>query len=381
MGSLGSCDGVGLFLSWIMSNSGTSSNEKSDRKKKFFQTTARSDSVGVWKTIVATSKYGLGLFASGAPLKIHDFLSADFDFYNVSRSGGGGGFSWEHQHWTRWLHMPIQDHKNGGMGSPFNWNFGTRKSGSWRLFPSGLGGPPENKPSRGTLVITGAGSGAEGAPSNSTDNGYPRGTLTYIILGLNALVFLGQIASKGRLLLYGAKINSLIDQGQLWRLLTPSVLHANIFHLLINSYSLNSIGPTVESLAGPRRFVAVYSASAVTSTTLSYFCCSAPSVGASGAIFGLVGALAVFLIRHKNMMVNGQQSLQQVARVIAINLVLGLVSDGIDNWSHFGGLLGGAAVTWLLGPVYRFEVPPGGGQKQLVDRPPISYLLPSRFQR
>lgn len=330
--------------------------------------------MGVWNAIVATSKYGLGLFASSAPFRIQEFLSADFDFYNGS-SGRGQGLSAE-QHWTRW---PHNQGRNGGIGSPFNWNFGSRRKAPWRLFPAGLGGPPDS--GRGTSIVTGVGGESEEKPPNSSDSGYPRGTLTYIILGVNVLVFLGQVASKGRLLLYGAKINALIGQGQLWRLVTPSVLHANVFHLLINSYSLNSIGPTVESLAGPRRFLAVYAASAVTSTTLSYFCCAAPSVGASGAIFGVVGALAVFLIRHKNMMVNGQQSLQQVARVIAINMVLGFVSDGIDNWSHFGGLLGGAAVTWLLGPLYRFEVPPGGGQKQLVDRPPIAYLLPSRFQR
>jgi membrane associated rhomboid family serine protease len=116
-------------------------------------------------------------------------------------------------------------------------------------------------------------------------------------------------------------VNSLINRGQLWRLITPSLLHANIAHLLVNSYSLNSVGPTVESLGGGRRFLAVYVASALASSSLSYTLCTAPSVGASGAIFGLVGALAVFLVRHKSLMSGGDQSLAQVGRVIAINMV------------------------------------------------------------
>jgi membrane associated rhomboid family serine protease len=86
-------------------------------------------------------------------------------------------------------------------------------------------------------------------------------------------------------------VNSLINRGQLWRLITPSLLHANIAHLLVNSYSLNSVGPTVESLGGGRRFLAVYVASALASSSLSYTLCTAPSVGASGAIFGLVSFL------------------------------------------------------------------------------------------
>ncbi|CAE5958576.1 unnamed protein product [Arabidopsis arenosa] len=89
------------------------------------------------------------------------------------------------------------------------------------------------------------------------------------------------------------RINSLIERGQLWRLATASVLHANPLHLMINCYSLNSIGPTAESLGGPKRFLAVYLTSAdrsceVLGSAMSYWLNKAPSVGASGAIFGLV---------------------------------------------------------------------------------------------
>ncbi|CAK9218967.1 unnamed protein product [Sphagnum troendelagicum] len=198
---------------------------------------------------------------------------------------------------------------------------------------------------------------------------------TNVILGLNLLVYMAQVASQGRLLLWGAKVNSLINRGQLWRLITPSLLHANIAHLLVNSYSLNSVGPTVESLGGGRRFLAVYVASALASSSLSYTLCTAPSVGASGAIFGLVGALAVFLVRHKSLMSGGDQSLAQVGRVIAINMVFGLLSEGIDNWGHLGGLFGGAAVAWLVGPALSFQSQPGGGQRLLIDQPPLTRFM------
>lgn len=234
--------------------------------------------------------------------------------------------------------------------------------------------------SRRRSIVTAASTGDENDTSSAnTITGYGIGSRsrnwTNIILGVNLLMFGAQIASQGQLLLLGAKVNSLIDKGQWWRFVTPSVLHANIMHLLVNCYSLNSVGPTVESLSGGKRFLAIYAVSAIASSGLSYTLCTAPSVGASGAIFGLVGALAVFLARHKTLMIGGDQSLAQVARVIAINLGFGLLSSGIDNWGHVGGLFGGAAVAWLLGPAFSFEYAPKLGKKLLLDRPPIAKLL------
>lgn len=91
---------------------------------------------------------------------------------------------------------------------------------------------------------------------------------TNILLAINVLIYVAQLATQGKLLLWGAKINSLIDKGQIWRLATYSLLHANIGHLMVNCYSLNSIGPTVENLSGPRRFLAVYLTSAISSNNL-----------------------------------------------------------------------------------------------------------------
>uniref|UniRef100_A0A2P2KTI5 Uncharacterized protein MANES_10G129800 n=1 Tax=Rhizophora mucronata TaxID=61149 RepID=A0A2P2KTI5_RHIMU len=198
---------------------------------------------------------------------------------------------------------------------------------------------------------------------------------TSILLAINILVYVAQLATDGKLLMWGAKINSLIDKGQLWRLATSSFLHANIGHLMVNCYSLNSVGPSVEKLNGSRRFLAVYFASAVASSAASYWFCKQPAVGASGAIFGLVGSLAVYVIRHRGMIRNGKEDLQHIASVIFLNMVIGVLSQGIDNWGHLGGLLGGVAVSWLLGPVWKYEAFSKDGRRGVfVDRAPIKHL-------
>ncbi|XP_076887549.1 RHOMBOID-like protein 10, chloroplastic [Bidens hawaiensis] len=198
--------------------------------------------------------------------------------------------------------------------------------------------------------------------------------LTNTLLAINVLVYVAQIASQGQVLMWGAKINSLIDKGQLWRLVTSAFLHANVGHLMINCYSLNSIGPTMEHLSGPRRFLAIYLSSAVTSSTMSYWFSKAPAVGASGAIFGLVGSFAIFVLRHNKMVKGGVGDLNHVARVIALNMAIGLLSQGIDNWGHLGGLIGGVATSWLIGPAWELKSTTRLGRKVLVDKAPIFSL-------
>ncbi|TYI98378.1 hypothetical protein E1A91_D01G210400v1, partial [Gossypium mustelinum] len=175
-------------------------------------------------------------------------------------------------------------------------------------------------------------------------------------------IYVAQLATQGKLLLWGAK------KGQIWRLATYSLLHANIRHLMVNCYSLNSVGPTVANLSGPRRFLAVYLTSAISSAATSYWFRKAPAVGASGAIFGLVGSVAVFVMRHRGMIRDAKEDLQHISQVI------GLMSSGIDDWGHLGGLLGGAAVSWLIGPAWKSESMASDGPRIFSDRPPLLYL-------
>ncbi|TYI98370.1 hypothetical protein E1A91_D01G209600v1 [Gossypium mustelinum] len=197
---------------------------------------------------------------------------------------------------------------------------------------------------------------------------------TNILLAIHVLIYVAQLATQGKLLLWGDKINSLIEKGQIWRLATYSLLHANIRHLMVNCYSLNSVGPTVANLSGPRRFLAVYLTSAISSAATSYWFCKAPAVGASGAIFGLVGSVAVFVMRHRGMIRDAKEDLQHIAQVIFLNMVIGLMSSGIDNWGHLGGLLGGAAVSWLVGPAWKYESMASDGPRIFSDRPQLFHL-------
>ncbi len=146
---------------------------------------------------------------------------------------------------------------------------------------------------------------------------------TDVLLTLNVSAFAAQLLSRGALLAWGAKarvqtaaalycfgarltathaqVNPLIASGQLWRLVTPALLHGGMMHLFVNCYSLNDLGPAAERLLGPRRFTCLYVASAVSGNLASFLMNPGPGVGASGAIFGLVGCLAVYFARHRRL--------------------------------------------------------------------------------
>ena len=197
---------------------------------------------------------------------------------------------------------------------------------------------------------------------------------TYAILGTTILVFLAQevslqIAGFDWVLEWGAKFGPAIRSGQVWRLVTPLLLHASLLHLFANMYSLNAIGPAVERLFGTPRLLAFYLLAGVAGVTLSLAFSPYRSVGASGAIFGLLGALGVFLYRHRKAFGPASQvQLRQIVLVALLNLGLGLM-PGIDNWGHLGGLLAGALLAAGFGP--RLE--PVGveeGRLLLVDRRP-----------
>jgi rhomboid protease GluP len=178
--------------------------------------------------------------------------------------------------------------------------------------------------------------------------------VTWAIIGITVLVYLLQSASN--LLLradyfayWGMKINAFILQGQVWRLLTPVLLHGSLLHIGFNMYFLSRIGPGLEKHYGSGRFLALYLATAFTGNVLSYLFTAANSLGASTAIFGLVAAYAMLIYRNRRFFVNPRGALTNIATTILVNLALGL-SAGIDNFGHLGGLLGGLAIGWFGGP-------------------------------
>ena len=152
----------------------------------------------------------------------------------------------------------------------------------------------------------------------------------------------------------GAKDRQLIvEAGEWWRLVSAGFLHGHLLHLALNIYALRILGPLVERVWGTRRFILIYVAALVSGNLLSMALTPLPSVGASGGVFGLFGAVAVFSTVHR-------QFVRREARVklwlnlgvvAALNIGLGIALPFIDNAAHAGGLAGGAFAALILRPV------------------------------
>jgi membrane associated rhomboid family serine protease len=138
-------------------------------------------------------------------------------------------------------------------------------------------------------------------------------------------------------------IPSAIAQGEWWRLITSTLLHGSILHLLFNMYALYWLGPQLERALGHSRFAALYVLSALGGSVASYWFSDllTVSVGASGAIFGLITATIVI---GREM----RTDVSQLIVLLGINAVIGFAQPGIDWRAHFGGAATGAAVAFLF---------------------------------
>ena len=139
-----------------------------------------------------------------------------------------------------------------------------------------------------------------------------------------------------------------IRYGQYYRLFTGMFLHANIFHLFFNCYALYIIGSQIENFLGRFKYVLIYIFSGIIGALFSIsFNGPVASIGASGAIFGLMGALLYFGYHYRVFLGNVLKS--QIIPLIIFNLVLGFILRGVDNFAHIGGLIGGCMITMALG--------------------------------
>ncbi len=186
--------------------------------------------------------------------------------------------------------------------------------------------------------------------------------VTYAILGLTIFVYLLQVASQFLTsydlpLMLGAKEGELIRQGQLWRLITPILLHGSLIHIGFNMYALFSFGTGLERRFGHFRFLALYLLAGFSGNVLSFLFSDGISVGASTSIFGLIAAEGIFLYQNRKLFgAEAKQAIGNVVSVAAINLFIGFSSGGlIDNWGHIGGLLGGLIFAWFGGPLWQVE--------------------------
>jgi len=156
------------------------------------------------------------------------------------------------------------------------------------------------------------------------------------------------------LILYGAKDNSLILQGQYWRFVTPIFLHENALHVGLNMLNFAILGVAVERLVGHTRLLLIYLLTGIISIIASfYFSPQDISIGASGAIFGLVGAYSIFVLVHRRAFpMWGIPALLWLVFIIGINLGIGMFVQNVDNSAHIGGLVSGFLLGWLFMPFY-----------------------------
>jgi len=186
---------------------------------------------------------------------------------------------------------------------------------------------------------------------NNKKTKYKDSLITNILIGINVLMYLiTALVSKNlldinslTLLSFGAKLNVLIDRGQVWRLLTCAFLHGGLLHITFNMYALKIIGAEVEYAFGKVKYIIIYLISAIGS---SMFNPASISVGASGAIFGLFGAMIIFGIRNKNKI--GKEYIINLAQVVIVNIIIGIILSNIDNSAHMGGLVFGAISALIL---------------------------------
>lgn len=181
---------------------------------------------------------------------------------------------------------------------------------------------------------------------------YPQSPVTYLFLLANGVMFLiatlmGGSRNEEVLIRLGAKFTPRIWMGEPWRLLTPVFLHAGFMHFLLNSYALYQLGRAVDRLFGRYRLVLIYLSGGLLGSAASViFRPDAISVGASGAIFGLLGALIYFnLIKPRTARRFFGRTLWTV---LALNLFLGFI-PGIDFFGHLGGFGGGILAAAAVG--------------------------------
>ncbi len=171
---------------------------------------------------------------------------------------------------------------------------------------------------------------------------------TGVLIAANALVYALTLIGADRLIVDYGLLGVAVASGEWWRLLTAPFLHAGLWHVGLNMLALWILGGVVEPLLGRWRFVAVYAVSALGGAVASY-AFSSPvvfSVGASGAVFGLLGATLV-VMRRLNRDVSG------VVALLLVNVAIGFAIPSIDWRAHLGGLLAGAVVTAAMVSVPR----------------------------
>lgn len=167
-------------------------------------------------------------------------------------------------------------------------------------------------------------------------------TLTLIVI--NVLLFIGQFVTNDQLTNLGLLYGPAVQAGQYWRIVSSGFLHGNILHIGFNMYLLYMLGPQLEQGFGSQRFSLMYFGSLFGGAlAVMLFGFTQPTLGASGAVLGLAGAMFMALWGRG---VKPHQS--PVFGLVVLNLALPLLMPGISFWGHLGGVVAGALFAFLL---------------------------------
>ena len=198
-----------------------------------------------------------------------------------------------------------------------------------------------------------------------------RPLVTWALLAVNTVIWVaaGGTENPDVLLDLGAMFGPLVANGEYWRLFTAMFLHVGVLHLVFNSFALFIFGQVLERIYGHGRFLTIYILAGLFGSVASYVINSIGiGAGASGAIFGVLGALAAFFVAQWKIFGRiGQRNLTGVMLLVSINLVYGLLSPGIDNWAHMGGFAAGFVLGLLLAPEYEVVTGESDVPSRMID--------------
>ncbi|WP_077601316.1 rhomboid family protein [Oceanobacillus sojae] len=171
---------------------------------------------------------------------------------------------------------------------------------------------------------------------------------TYILIALNIVIFIlqitrGDIENTQHLIDMGANFNLLVMEGEWWRFFSSMFLHLNFLHLIMNMLALYYLGTAIERIFGRTRFLLIYFLGGLTGSIASFATSINVSVGASGAIFALFGALLLFGLIYKQIFF--QTMGMNIILILGVNLLLGFTVPEIDMGAHLGGLAGGFLIA------------------------------------
>lgn len=173
--------------------------------------------------------------------------------------------------------------------------------------------------------------------------------VTMMLIFINVIVYLLSLVDYNGILNNFANYYLYVQNGEYYRLITSMFVHANILHLVSNMYALYVIGPIIEKYYGKGKFLLIYLGSGIIGSLFSVVLTNYASVGASGAIFGLFGALLYFGYKYRATLDGFLRS--SIIPTLLVNLLLGFMIPGIDVSAHLGGLIGGLLFSYQTGVV------------------------------